>query len=258
MSLSQDQIEKIRALLSSKIQSKLDRYARESTYMPFLTRLIQDEEKVAAYSFIHSVATMLGMSIYEEVAKIIAEPLSDEVGVKVDVGGTLSDEQLKVIEKIVSELRDGKRKVNKNKEIEEVLRASAVKGMSYKKDRIADFFMKRGNKEYYFEIKTVKPNIDVFTSSKIKLLQWVARKQKPIATILAFPYNPYHPQPYTRFTEQGVIDKEQELLVGKEFWDFLGEKGTYEKLLEVFDEVGKEFKHKLSQKIKEVAEKQKM
>ena len=201
---------------------------------------------------------MLGMSIYEEVAKIIAEPLSDEVGVKVDVGGTLSDEQLKVIEKIVSELRDGKRKVNKNKEIEEVLGASAVKGMSYKKDRIADFFMKRGNKEYYFEIKTVKPNIDVFTSSKIKLLQWVARKQKPIATILAFPYNPYHPQPYTRFTEQGVIDKEQELLVGKEFWDFLGEKGTYEKLLEVFDEVGKEFKHKLSQKIKEVAEKQKM
>ncbi|GIW66510.1 MAG: TdeIII family type II restriction endonuclease [Candidatus Parcubacteria bacterium] len=258
MALSNDQKEKIKNLLRTKIQSKLNRYARESTYMPFLVRLIQDEEKVAAYSFIHSVATMLGMSIYEEIAKIVTEPLSEEVGVKIDIGGTLSDEQLKVIEKIVSELRDGKRQANKEEETKEVLKASSVKGKSYKKDRIADFFMKRNGKEYYFEIKTVKPNIDVFTISKIKLLQWIARKQKPIITILAFPYNPYHPQPYTRFTEQGVIDKEKELLVGKEFWDFLGDDGTYEELLNVFDEVGREFKEKLLQKIKEVAEKQKL
>jgi len=258
MVLTKEQKEKIKILLRNKIQNKLDRYARESTYMPFLVKLVQDEEKVAAYSFIHSVATMLGMSIYEEVARIVAEPFSEQVGVKVNVGGTLSDEQLKVIEKIVSELRDGKRQVNKEQETREVLKAFAAHGKPYKKDRIADFFMKRKGKEYYFEIKTVKPNIDVFTASKIKLLQWIARKQKPIITILAFPYNPYHPQPYTRFTEQGVIDKERELLVGKEFWDFLGGEGTYEELLDVFDEIGKEFKQKLSQKIKEVAEKQKI
>lgn len=258
MVLIKEQREKIKILLRNKLQAKLNRYVRESTYMPFLVKLIQDEEKVSAYSFIHSVATMLGMSIYEEVAKIIAEPSSEQVATKVDVGGTLSNEQLKIIEKIVLELRDGKRKVNKDQEVKEVLKAPTDNGKSYKKDRIADFFMKRKGKEYYFEIKTVKPNIDVFTASKIKLLQWVARKRKPIMTILAFPYNPYHPQPYTRFTEQGVIDKEKELLVGKEFWDFLGGEGTYEELLNIFDEVGKEFKQKISKKIKEVVKRQRV
>lgn len=55
--------------------------------MPFLAKIIQDEEKVAAYSFIHSLATTLGMSIYENVAKIIAEPSSQEAGTKVEVDG---------------------------------------------------------------------------------------------------------------------------------------------------------------------------
>jgi len=256
MVLSNLQKDKIRNLLRVKIQDKLDSYARETTYMPFLVRLIQDEEKVSSYSFIHSIATTLGMSIYEEVAKIIAEPHSQAVGVKVDLDSTLSDEQLKVIEKIVTELRDGRRKVNKEEETKEVLSVNPEGGKPYKKDRLADFFMKRDGKEYYFEIKTVKPNIDVFTTSKIKLLQWIARKQKQIITIVAFPYNPYYPQPYTRFTEQGVVEKNKELLVGEEFWNFLGGEDTYEELLELFDEIGKEFKDKISKKIREVIEKQ--
>ncbi len=45
--------------------------------MPFLARLIQDAEKIAAYSFIHSMATTLGMSIYEDVSKIIAKETSE-------------------------------------------------------------------------------------------------------------------------------------------------------------------------------------
>ena len=113
--------------------------------------------------------------------------------------------------------------------------------------------MKRDNKEYYFEIKTVKPNIDVFTKSKVKLLEWTARKQKPIKAILAFPYNPYHPEPYKRFTEQGVVEHGEEFLIAEEYWDFVGGKGTYEKLLKIFDEVGKEFKEKIKLKIEEVA-----
>ena len=67
MALSNSQREKIAALLERKIEDKLRRYTRETSSMPFLTRLIQDSEKVAAYSFIHSIATTLGMSIYEDV-----------------------------------------------------------------------------------------------------------------------------------------------------------------------------------------------
>lgn len=99
----------------------------------------------------------------------------------------------------------------------------------------------------------MRPNRDVFTKSKTKLLEWVARRRSPIKVFLAFPYNPYHPQPYERFTERGVLEKGKEFLIGNEYWDFLGGKNTFEELLALFSDVGKKFKEKIQSKIKEVA-----
>ena len=113
--------------------------------------------------------------------------------------------------------------------------------------------MKRNGQECYFEIKTVKPNIDVFEKSKTKLLEWVARKRLPINVFLAFPYNPYHPKPYHRFTEVGMMDPPNDFLVGDEYWNFIGGENTFPELLKVFDEVGKYFKDKLRKKFKEIA-----
>ncbi len=253
MTLSASQKQEILNLLTNTLKNKLKKYKRESSYMPFLSKLIQDEEKVAAYSFIHSISTSLGMSIYEEVSKIIAKPSAQEVERNVNVGGTLSVTQKQVISRIVNELREGERAANRQQETKEVLTADNSNGKLQEDNRIADFYMKRDNKEHYFEIKTVKPNIDVFTKSKQKLLEWVARKQKPIQAILAFPYNPYHPEPYSRFTEQGVVEHGTEFLIAEEYWDFLGGKGTFVELLKIFDEVGKEFKSQIQAKIKEVA-----
>jgi len=114
--------------------------------------------------------------------------------------------------------------------------------------------MKRDEEECYFEIKTVKPNIDVFEKSKFKLLEWVARRRKYIRVYLAFPYNPYHPQPYSRFTEAGMMDPPNDFLVGDEYWDFLGGENTFSELLMTFDEVGKEYKERLKQKFREIAD----
>ena len=253
MALSNNQKNQITSLLEKKIEDKLKRYTRETSSMPFLTRLIQDSEKVAAYSFIHSIATTLGMSIYEDVSKIIAGESSKECFTKYDIGGVLSREQKSVIDDIVRKLRNGDKKVNHGQEVKQVLSASAKNGKAQKEGKIADFYMLRNGVEHYFEIKTVKPNIDVFTKSKTKLLEWVARRRNLVKVFLAFPYNPYHPQPYERFTEQGVLEKGKEFLIGKEYWDFLGGENTFEQLLELFDFVGKRFKERIQQKIKQVA-----
>lgn len=253
MPLSKDQKEKIAAVLEKKIEDKLKRYARETPSMPFLVRLIQDSEKVAAYSFIHSIATSLGMSIYEDLSKIIAEETADECFTKYDIGGVISKEQKSVIDEIMRQLRNGEKEVNHVEEVKMVLRASTKDGRAQKEGKQADFYMLRNGQEHYFEIKTVKPNIDVFAKSKTKLLEWVARRRKLVRVYLAFPYNPYHPQPYERFTEQGMLEKGKEFLIGKEYWDFLGGKDTFENLLNLFDLVGKKFKEKIQQKIKQVA-----
>ena len=242
MALSNNQKQKIKELLSKKIKNKLKSYGRETTSMPFLARLIQDNEKIAAYSFIHSMATTLGMSIYEDVSVIIASETANEAFRNYGVGGAISKYQKTVISNIVAGLRNGDRTAEIDEEVKEVLDASAENGEFQKSGNIADFYMNKDGQEYYFEIKTVKPNIDVFEKSKTKLLEWVARRRKPIKVYLAFPYNPYHPKPYHRFTEVGMMDSPHDFLVGDKYWDFIGGENTFPELLKTFDEVGKDFK----------------
>jgi len=253
MGLNTVQMEKIKKLLRVKIEDKLKRYTRETSYMPFLVRLMQDPEQVAAYSFIHSLSTTLGMSVYEDVAKIVSTPNYDIVETGYDVEGELSDEENKIISKIMQEIKNKTRISNKNNEIKEILSCKDKRGRKIKIR--ADLFLKKGKNEYYIEIKTAKPNIDVFSKSKQKLLEWVALRKKEVITILAIPYNPYHPEPYIRFTIQGVLDEEKELYVAEKFWNLLGGEGTYEEILKIFDEIGKEFKIKIQDKIKEAATK---
>jgi len=254
MSLSREQKEKITTLLSEKIEKKLKKYSRESKSMPFLVKLIQNKERVAAYSFIHSISTTLGMSIYEDVSRVISEEHSVECFRNYDIGGVISKDQKSVIDNILRELHNGNRQSNIEKEIDEVLKANAQNGKVQKEGRIADFYMLRDNIEQYFEIKTVKPNIDVFTKSKSKLLEWVARRRKKIKVFLAFPYNPYYPNPYKRFTLQGLLKPGEDLLIGEEYWEYLGGKNTFEELLSLFDSVGKAYKKQIEDKIKEVAD----
>ncbi len=251
MSINTNQANEIKVLLREKIKDKLNTYERETSSMPFLAKLMQDTEKVAAYSFIHSLATTLGMSMYEQIAQIIARPHFDIAKVGYDVEGIISTEENATIVSIMQGIKNKSRATNKDKEMAEILKCKSSSGINLKIR--ADLFLKRGDDEFYIEIKTAKPNIDVFNKSKQKLLEWVALRKKKVTTFLAIPYNPYHPELYSRFTLQGVLDEEKELYVAEKFWDFLGGKNTYEELLKIFDEVGKEFKSQIQAKIKDVA-----
>ena len=253
MSISKDKKEKIEHLLITTIKNKLKRYTRETLTMPFLVRLIQDSRKVAAYSFIHSIATSLGMSIYEKVSMILVEDNCEECFRKYDLGGVISKEQKSVIDNIILELRNKERKPDYENDMQFVLDASSKDGKQQKEGKVVDFYMVRNGVEYLFEIKTVKPNIDIFTKSKTKLLEWIARRRKPIRAILAFPYNPYFPKPYKRFTEQNLMQVGTDFLVGEDYWNFLGGENTFVSLLNVFNNVGKKWKDEILAKIEQVA-----
>ncbi|KAF0151910.1 MAG: hypothetical protein FD143_1520 [Ignavibacteria bacterium] len=253
MALTKEQREKIKVLLVRKIENKLKKYGRETSAMPFLARLIQDNEKIASYSFLHSMATTLGMSIYEEVSVILCQPYTTEVFRNYGIGGVISKSQKIVINSIVNDLINTKGPSSISREIEHILKASSSGGTFQKSGNIAGLYFLKNGIEHYFEIKTVKPNNDVFEKSKSKLLEWVARKRKNIKVFLVFPYNPYHPEPYSRFTENGLMDYGNDFLVGKDYWNYIGGKNTFPQLLEVFDEVGKEFKARLRKKFKEIA-----
>lgn len=257
MTSRKQQWDRIASFLREKLQQKIKKYERETTVMPFLSNLMQNEEMVATFSFIHSLNTTLGASIYEQLAKIIAQSTASGVGTHVKMDGTISPARKIVIDRILDDLRSGRITANKVMEIKEILSASKEGGTSQKARNVVDFYMKRNDVEYYFEIKTAKPNIGEMTTAKTTLLEWVARKDKPVKTILAIPYNPYEPSPYERFTEVGLLDKKEELMVGREFWDFLGGEGMYDNLLDIFNNIGKEFHDIINSKIKDVASRSK-
>ena len=61
---------------------------------------------------------------------------------------------------------------------------------------------------------------------------------------------PYYPKSYSRWTMAGMLDLENELRVAEEFWDFLGGSGSYERLLKIFEEVGKEMREEIDEYFK--------
>ncbi len=73
MALTKEQHNEIKQYLITKIRQKLASYNPETNSMPFHYRLL-GKERMALFSFIHSVNTMLGQSIFEHVGRIIAKP----------------------------------------------------------------------------------------------------------------------------------------------------------------------------------------
>ena len=245
MSLDQQQSDEIKQYLINKIRIKLSSYNPETTSMPFHYRLL-GKDRMAIFSFVHSVNTMLGISIFEHIGRLIADKNFEQV---VDqyrgFSGYISSEAVLKIDHIMRDLKSTSRRPNKEKETLEVMQVSKNGDLGEEQKKRIDLFIKtKDNGEYYIELKTAKPNIDVFRTTKKQLLEWVAMRASKasgsinVMTILAIPYNPYEPEPYERWTLQGLFDLEHEVLVGVEFWDFLGGEKTYEDLLEVFEEVG--------------------
>jgi len=257
MALSKQQHNEIKHFLILKIREKLFEYNPETSSMPFHFRLL-GKDRMALFSFIQSVNTTLGTSIFEKVGQIIAQPSVKEVKDRYDFEGFISSEAVLKIDSIMRGLRSASRKPDKELETKEVLTVSQKGEFGKKlKKRVDLFVVGKDETENYFEIKSAKPNINEFTGIKKQLLDWIAMRgsietKVKIKTFVAIPYNPYEPQPYERWTLQGLFDLNEEVVVGPEFWDMLGGGGTYEDLLKVFEEAGIELRDEINRKMESV------
>jgi type II restriction enzyme len=246
----------IKDYLTEKIRNKLNNYNPETQSMPFHYRLL-GKNRMALFSFIHSINTMLGTSIFEKIGELILLHKAKEVkGQYRGLDGYISEKAVICIDTIMRDLKSTRRTPCKSKETKEVLVVAKEGNLGRKIKKRVDIYAKMDDDtEYYFELKSAKPNINEFTGIKKQLLDWIAIRgsiSRPvkIKTILAIPYNPYEPEPYQRWTLQGLFDLENEVLVGKEFWDFLGGSNTYEDLLNVFKEAGLELYDEIDEKMK--------
>ncbi|MEO0231057.1 MAG: TdeIII family type II restriction endonuclease [candidate division WOR-3 bacterium] len=253
MSVNKKVFEEIRDLLINIVRTKLKDYKPETNHMPFHFRLL-GKDRYAMFSFIQSMNTTFGISIWEQVAVILAKSAGFKAERQHELLGEIDFETEELIQKIHYELRAGTRRVDKLEEIE-LIRSSIKKGQSKRDpDSIVDLFVQIDDTENYFDITSAKPNMKEFSALKLKLLRWTGlrlsqNKEAKVFTRLAIPYNPYHPQPYQRWTLKGLYDLDRgEILVGEEFWNFIANSEIYDKLLDAFQEAGNMLRKEIDEK----------
>jgi len=243
MALTEEYKIEIQNVIMTSLRNKFETYNPEPASMPFHFRLL-GKDRMALYSFIHSLATNFGTTIFEPVAKKIALTKFKFADTQCNAGNIISSEAQKLIQSIIDNLETAETSPNKTDEIT-ALRNVCQKG-EMKKVKLTQVDLKLIENDGTInltDIKTAKPNAGGFKEFKRTLLEWVAATLAvdptvKICTFISIPYNPYEPKKYNRWTIRGMLDLDYELKVAEEFWDFLGGENTFLDLLDCFEKTG--------------------
>jgi hypothetical protein len=251
MALSVEQRNTVEETLKRALRKKFENYNPEPAAMPFHTRLL-GKDRLALYSFIHSLSTNFGTSIFEPVAITLASAKFREAKSQVVSGNYIAEPAQTVIQQIMNGLTTAETSPDKLIEIEQIRAACFGNPMrlKVKPTRVDVWLEKHDGTLYLFDIKTAKPNAGGFKEFKRTLLEWVAtvlteQPDRNVHTLVAIPYNPYAPEPYNRWTMRGMLDLGEELKVAEEFWDFLGGQGAFDDLLGCFERVGLDMRREI-------------
>ena len=215
--MKEDTKTKLKTLILGAIGNKLENYAPETDHKPFIKALLSEKDIYIA-SFVQSLNTTFGMSIYEQIGEIIAKGAGAYAQRQYTLKGFIDTATLSKISEIWESVKTSGGS-NKEREIEE------IRGLIRRSDSparipesIVDLFVKKPDgQEAYFDITTVKPNKKEFEALKRKVLLWVALRLSTdnsarLGTYIAIPYNPYYPKPYTRWTK-GSLDPNGDIMV---------------------------------------------
>ena len=234
----------VKSSISSAMLRKMEGFNPETKYMPFHTRLL-GADRMHLFSFIHSLNTNFGSAVFEPVAVTIAANRFAEVQTQYEL-----DEQINVgarseIESIIGDLTaalyDPDAQAEQIRVREAMLTTSDV--ASAKDVKVDLRLVEPDDTIHLIDLKTVKPNRSGIVGYKRQILNWFAKETRrfpetEVRSAIALPYNPYHPEPYRRWTFRGMMDLQRDVYVAEEFWNFLAGDDIYDDLLDCFEELG--------------------
>lgn len=210
-------------------------------------RLFFDELALLAFKQERSIVTKMGMHLYPELARLIAVEKHKEVTREKAITGLVPIETANAIDSIVRQLRNNQRSPNRKNEISEINNTLSQKGKSEQTElkTIADIYIGDFTGGPFFaEIKTPLPNLDVCAETKQKILTFMTlrRTENPKA-FMAFPYNPFITRAeYKHGFTNRIMDMAEDVLMGEEFWDYIGGNNTFKEIIDVIEEVGDEIR----------------
>ena len=193
--------------------------------------------------FERTLSTKLGKT-YEECGRLIALQHFPVVKREHKITGNVDVEAIRKIEEFVNQVNTHGKPENYLKLVHEI---KSIEGNQIKeRSRITDLYLKNDkDQEVFFEVKSPKPNKGQCVEILDRHLQIHAIRQEgppKVRTFFAMAYNPYGSlrENYKHSFALNYLDMENHVLLGHEYWDFLGGPGTNEEIIAIYQEVGKE------------------
>lgn len=215
--------------------------SKDGTSKPFHEALLP-KEVIRSSSLERSLSTGLGKS-FEECAKLIGLQNFKISKVQHETKGLVSKKAIQEIEKMANYVKTKGRPDNYLDFVHTIV--SIKQKPSVTRRSISDLYlMDNKGREIFFELKSPKPNKGQCVEVLERQLQIHAinRTGPPEAkTYYAMAYNPWgdSKSDYKHPFSVKYLDMENHVLLGKDFWNFLGGKRTNEELLAIYKEVGR-------------------
>lgn len=218
---------------------------------PLYAALVPDEIFKGSH-FERRFVTPFG-GVWEKLAQVVAEEYHGHCETGKTIIGEVGAERLRRIQEVLNRLehrKKGKERVMPDWD-EELRYVLAGKGKPIPTSVVCDIYIesKKTKKKYAFEVKAPLPNSDQTKVSKEKMFKLLAMEPSRVDfAFYALAYNPYgKKKDYNWSFPMRWFDmhNDESVLIGNEFWELIGGKGTYKNFISEINSLGKEYRERV-------------
>ena len=218
---------------------------------PLYAALVPDEIFKGSH-FERRFVTPFG-GVWEKLAQVVAEEYHGHCEMGKTITGEVGTESLRRIQEVLNKLEHKEKGKEKEKpgwdvELKYIL---AGGGNPIPTSVVCDIYIesKKTKKKYAFELKGPLPNSDQTKVSKEKMFKLLAMKSAKVDfAYYALPYNPYGKKADYNWSfplRWFDMHNDESVLIGNEFWELIGGKGTYNNFISEINALGKEYRERI-------------
>jgi len=208
---------------------------------PLYAALVPDEIFKGSH-FERRFVTPFG-GVWEKLAQVVAIEAHGNCSMGHTVDGTITMERLRRIQEVLSRLEhtNGEEKFDFKTELAYIKKG---RGQPIPVSITCNFFIfdKRANTKYAFELDKMPSDNFQIRASKEKMFKLLAMNPPQVDFVFyALPYSSNE----TLLTKWFDIQEDESVLIGDDFWDLIGIKGTYGSIMKEVSSLGNKYQEKI-------------
>jgi hypothetical protein len=251
-----DGIKRVVTELMDRVMDKVlitDPFIKEKHHSkkPLYAALVPDEIFKGSH-FERRFVTPFG-GVWEKLAHVVAQEYHGHCEMGKTITGEVGAERLRRIQEVLNKLEHRKRGNDRvtpdwDVELKYILEGG---GKLIPTSVVCDIYIEstKTKKKYAFEVKAPLPNSDQTKVSKEKMFKLLAMNPSKIdSAFYALAYNPYEKKAdYNWIFPMRWFDmrNDESVLIGDEFWELIGGKGTYKNFITEINSLGKEYRERV-------------